>query len=143
MKQKSKRKFNFRIGIPTIAALVIAAAILITFASPLKYEVETDSSDFDSLSMFNCDVVGNRVTFELPDATLFEKTTLTIDVNDKGELLTDIDQVKAENNSSLFLVAGTNIKVDDDTAYVIITGYRQFIFSGPPESYGFAVRLVR
>ena len=136
-----KRKFNFRVGIPTIVALVIVAVLLIVFATPFKYGVERDTSDFSSLPMFSCDLGEGDIVFDLPDPSLFESTTLTITPNSEGDILTDISQVQVENNSSLFVAAGTYIKIDGDTVYIIITGFRQFLFSGAPESYGFALHI--
>ena len=132
-----KRKFNFRVGIPTIVALVIVVVLLIVFATPFKYGVERDTSDFSSLPMFSCDLGEGDIVFDLPDPSLFESTTLT----SEGDILTDISQVQVENNSSLFVAAGTNIKIDGDTVYIIITGFRQFLFSSAPESYGFALHI--
>lgn len=144
MNLKKERKFNFRIGIPTIAAIVIAAVILIIFASPLKYKTGENTSDFTSLPIISYDLQeGDNVIFELPDASFFEKTTLTIDINKSGKPLTDISQIDIENKSSLFVVAATNIKIDGDNVYVIVTGFRQFIIAGSLESYGFALHLNR
>lgn len=81
--------------------------------------------------------------FNLPDATLFEKTEVTIQLTEGDEPLKSVSQVSVKNNSSFFIAAGTNVKVENDTAYIIVTGYRQFVFVGPAESYGFAVKIEK
>lgn len=131
----------FRIGVPTIIALVIAAAILLFFATPLAYGVQTDSSDFEALTMFSCEAQDGQATFSLPDGTFFEKATVKLHDLEGDEPLKDIKQVEFINESSLFEVAGTNIRVSGNSAYIIITGYRTALLTGSLESYGFAVHI--
>ena len=132
----------FRLGVPTIIALVIAAAILLFFATPLTYAVETDSSDFDSLTMFSCEAEDGEASFTLPEGSFFEKLTVKLHDLDEGEEpLKDISQVELVNDSSLFMIAGTNIRVSGSSAYIIVTGYRQALLTGSMESYGFAVHI--
>lgn len=140
---RNNRHF-FRVGLPTIIALIIVAAMLIIFATPLKYATDADSSDFDSLTMFSVEYSGSYATFTLPDASFNENVTITLSDLDKGSVpLSDISQVNIKNNSSLFKIIGQNIKITDNSAYVILTGYRQAIISSSVESYGFAIHLTK
>ena len=135
-----KFKRFFRIGLPTVIAIILAAALLIIFATPLKYGVETESSDFDALPMFSCRVDGDHAEFTLPDGSFNEKITLKFSGLHDGELKS-ISQIEVINNSSVFKIAGQNIRIENNTAYVILTGFRQALIAGPMESFGFAVNL--
>lgn len=134
---------NLKIGIFTLIAAIIAAVMLFFFFSPLSYAVKTDSSDFSSLKVISVKEDSDNLVFNLPDVTLFEKTEVTIQLAEGDEPLKSVSQVSVKNNSSFFIAAGTNVKVENDTAYIIVTGYRQFIFVGPAESYGFAVKIEK
>ncbi len=136
-----KKERIFKIGLPTIIALVLVAAILILFATPLKYGVETDSSDFDSLTIFSCEASGDTLTFTLPDGSFNERITVTLKDLTGETPLKDISQVHIQNDSHIFKIVGQNIRITDNSAYIILTGYRHALIAGGAESFGFAIHI--